>query len=68
MENLEYVSGLEGRLRDVVVGCYVKSFEYTHSKLSLEQKRTELTTHLVMSLAFSATAFLIVLTWREHKL
>ena len=30
MSNLGYVNSLEGGLRDAVVGCYIRSFEYTH--------------------------------------
>lgn len=68
MGDLDFVSGLEGRLMEVVVGCYVKSFEYAHSKSSLNLESRGLTTCLVMSLACAVMAFLIVLTWREHKL
>ena len=32
VSNLGYVNSLEGGLRDVVVACYIRSFEYTHCK------------------------------------
>ncbi|CAF9927241.1 MAG: hypothetical protein HETSPECPRED_006524 [Heterodermia speciosa] len=52
VSNLGFVNSLEGGLREVVVGCYIRSFEYTH----------------VMSLAFAALAFLVGVTMKEHRL
>ena len=35
VSNLGFVNSLEGDLRDVVVGCYIRSFEYTHCEFAL---------------------------------
>ncbi|KAG6991089.1 hypothetical protein G7Y79_00057g090710 [Physcia stellaris] len=39
ISDLEFVKGLEGELREVVVKCYVKSFEYTHGGSNLVSAR-----------------------------
>lgn len=32
VSNLGFVNSLEGGLRDMVVECYIRSFEYTHGE------------------------------------
>ena len=61
------VAGLDERIKLVVVECYVKSLEHSHSKFSGLDQGVELTT-LVFSLGCSFFAFLIAFTIREHSL
>lgn len=78
ISDLEYVKGLDGALREVVVDCYVKSFEYTHSRSHLFSSRlksalSDLTNKYtnpvkVLSIVCSAVATIVAITWREHKL
>jgi len=51
LSDIEYVRGLKGQVKDIVVRSYVQSLWYTH----------------FVSLTFSLLAFLTALCSREHK-
>lgn len=78
ISDLEFVKGLDGGLREVVVECYVKSFEYTHGRFFLYLRISTLRSAIsqtntlilpiVLSIACSAVATLVAITWNEHKL
>ena len=44
VSNLGFVNSLEGGLKEVVVGCYIRSFEYTHGEFYAVAREISLST------------------------
>lgn len=78
MSDLEYVKGLNGHVRDVVIDSYVHSFTYTHCEYLPRSAPVASPKGFLMvlksdswidtSLGCSVLAFLTVLCMREHDL
>lgn len=69
IDDIGFVNGLEGELRRVIVGEYVRSLGYTHGKESSYDVYVHLPTNIAgISLMFSALGFFVSLFIRSHRL
>jgi hypothetical protein len=67
LADVQYLNMLEGSLKDIVMGSYIKSLEYSHRK-SLNKVTIYWLIWIVFSLVCPFLGFVVSLAIHEHSL